>query len=139
MSTQEDFEAKLEGLSVTKIVGDLTSPCKYDQLIQELQPITTKLKMKTNLFPNGENYGFLAIISTDEEYRDYIEEPTYTFTLPSKPSDYDYSIPDGIGETQRKVKEAQHRQRIVEYAKYTAVNNMHSQHHRGCSPQRVLI
>ena len=77
--------------------------------------------MKTNLFPNGENYGFLAIISTDEEYRDYIEEPTHTFTLPTKPSDYDYNIPDGIGETQRKVKEAQHRQRIVEYAKYTAV------------------
>lgn len=117
MSTIEDFEAKFDGLAVTKIVGDFSIQ-KYDQLIQELRPIATKVK--TNLFPNGENYGFLAIISTDAEYRDYIEDPTYTFALPEKPSDYDYNIPDGIGETQRKLKEAQHKQRIIEYNKYVA-------------------
>jgi hypothetical protein len=69
MSTIEDFEAKFDGfdgLAVTKIVGDFSIK-KYDQLIQELRPIATKVK--TNLFPNGENYGFLAIISTDAEYR----------------------------------------------------------------------
>jgi hypothetical protein len=38
----------------------------------------------------------LAIISIDAELRDYIEDPTYIFALPEKPSDYDYNITDGI-------------------------------------------
>jgi hypothetical protein len=51
MYTQEDFEAKLANLTVTKM--EEPTMHSYDKLLEELRPIATKIK--TNLFPNGEN------------------------------------------------------------------------------------
>lgn len=118
MSTQEVFEAKLADLSVTRIDGDPTMHT-YDKMIEELRPIATKIK--TDMFPNGENYGFLALICTDEEYGHYIEKDNYMFKMPEKPTEYDLTIPDQISETQRKMREAIHNKKKIEYIKFTAV------------------
>ena len=120
MSTLEDFEAKLADLSVTRIDSDPTMHT-YDRLFEELLPIA--MKIKANLVPKGETYGFLAIICTDDEYGYYINDESYMYQPPTKPDDYDLTIPDNIGETQRKVREAQHRTKQVEYLKFTAMKN----------------
>ena len=121
MSTLEDFKAKLADLSVTRIDGDPTMHT-YDRLFEELRPIATKLK--TNLVLKGDTYGFLAIICTDDEYGYYINDESYMYQPPAKPDDYyDLTIPDNIGETQRKVREAQHCTKQVEYLKFTAMKN----------------
>ena len=118
MSTQEDFEAKLADATITRIDGDPTMH-SYDRMFEELRPWATKLK--TDLFPQGDTYGFLAIICTDDEYGYFIKKDDYIFTMPEKPFDYDVNIPDGFGETQRKLREAIHRKKIIEYEKYLAV------------------
>ena len=120
MATLEDFEAKLADYSVTRIDGDPTMHT-FDRMIEELRPIVTKIK--TDLFPKGEDYGFLAIICTDEEYGHYIDNDEYMFVMPIKPDEYDFTIPDGIGETQRKMREALHNKKKLEFIKFTAVSN----------------
>lgn len=120
MATLEDFEAKLADYNVTRIEGDPTMH-SYDKMIEELRPIVTKIK--TDLFPKGEDYGFLAIICTDEEYGHYIDDDAYMFSMPIKPDEYDFTIPDEIGETQRKLREALHNKKKLEFIKFTAVSN----------------
>ena len=106
-------------LSITKIDGEPTMQL-FDRMMEELRPIAAKIK--TEILPQGDIYGCLGLICTDEEYGAYIGDANYEFTAPEKPTEYDLSIPDNIGETERKMREALHSKRKVEYAKYIAAN-----------------
>jgi hypothetical protein len=121
MSTQEDFEAILASKTVSKINGDPTMK-SYETLLEELKSIATRLK--TNLFPMGQKYGFLALICDDHEYGDHVEDDGYIYKEPTPPEDYDTTIDATMTETQRKTREEQHKRYIVDYNKYLAVSNV---------------
>jgi hypothetical protein len=121
MSTQEEFEAKLDSMTVSTIVGEPTMK-SYENLINELKPIA--IKLKTSLFPKGQKYGFLATITTEDDYASIIDDTTYRWTEPEEPEDYDSTITDEMTDTQRKQREEQHKRYKVEYNKYIAATNV---------------
>ena len=121
MSTQEEYEAKLESKTVSAIVGQPTMR-SYEKLINELKPIA--IYLKTTILPMGRKYGFLATICTDEEYGQIINKSAYVWQEPQEPEDYDSTITIDMPDVLRKKKEEENRRYINEYNKYQAVTNV---------------
>jgi hypothetical protein len=109
IATQEEFEAKLENITVTPIV-------------KELKPIA--IKLKTTLFAKGHKYGFLATICTKEDYASIMEDPNYKWMEPKEPEDYDSTITDDMTAVQRKQREEQHKHYKIEFNKYVTATNV---------------
>jgi hypothetical protein len=121
MATQEEFEAKLENITVTPMNGEPTMK-SYETLVKELKPIA--IKLKTTLFAKGHKYGFLATICTEEDYASIIEDPNYKWMEPEEPEDYDSTITDDMTDVQRKQQEEQHKRYKIEFNKYVAATNV---------------
>lgn len=121
MATQEEFEAKLENITVTPMNGEPTMK-SYETLVNELKPIA--IKLKTTLFAKGHKYGFLATICTEEDYASIIEDPNYKWMEPEEPEDYDSTITDDMTDVQRKQREEQHKRYKIEFNKYVAATNV---------------
>ena len=102
MSTQEEYAKVLDMLkSVPRMDGDITIK-SYEELLASLRPIATKLK--TIIFPEGQKYGHLSLLTTDGEYASYIGDPLYRYKEPVPPSEYEIQNPimDAMTEPQRK-------------------------------------
>lgn len=123
MTTLEEFEAKLEGMPVTTIVGKPTMK-SFERLVAELKPIARKLK--TNLFQKGLKYGFLCVLCSDEDYGTIISDHSFRFHEPEEPEDYDPAITDSMSDAQRREREEQHKKYAIaiEHTKYLAVTNV---------------
>ena len=66
MFTQEEYAKVLDVLKTVPLVeGDITMKT-YKDLLSNLRPIATKLK--TKIFPEGQKYGHLLLLTMDSEY-----------------------------------------------------------------------
>ena len=120
MSTQEEYAKVLDMLkTVPTMDGDITMK-SYEDLLSNLRPIATKLK--TKIFPDGQKYGHLSLLTTDGEYASYIGDPLYRYKEPVPPSEYEllYPITDTMSEPQRKALETKTRRYEQEYNKFLA-------------------
>ena len=120
MSTQEEYAKVLDMLkTVPTMDGDITMK-SYEDLLSNLRPIATKLK--TKIFPDGQKYGHLSLLTTDGEYASYIGDPLYRYKEPVPPSEYEllHPITDTMSEPQRKALETKTRRYEQEYNKFLA-------------------
>ena len=121
MSTQEEYAKVLDMLkSVPRMDGDITMK-SYEELLTNLRPIATKLK--SNIFPEGQKYGHLSLLTTDGEYASYIGDPLYRYKEPVPPSEYEIQNPitEAMTESQRKAIETKTRRYEQEYNKFLAI------------------
>ena len=120
MSTQEEYAKVLDMLkTVPRMDGDITMK-SYEELLTNLRPIATKLK--SNIFPEGQKYGHLSLLTTDGEYASYIGDPLYRYKEPVPPSEYEIQNPitEAMTEPQRKAIETKTRRYEQEYNKFLA-------------------
>eukprot|EP00956_Cyclotella_meneghiniana_P020521 scaffold36341_cov43-Cyclotella_meneghiniana.AAC.7 len=120
MSTQEEYAKVLDMLkSVPRMDGDITMK-SYEELLTNLRPIATKLK--SNIFPEGQKYGHISLLTTDGEYASYIGDPLYRYKEPVPPSEYEIQNPitEAMTEPQRKAMETKTRRYEQEYNKFLA-------------------
>ena len=122
MSTQEEYEAILEKMPVTKIHGAPTMQ-SYEALIEELQPIAKRLK--NSIFPGGREYGCMPLICEDSEYGSYIDNEEYYYQDPVPPEEHVAAqVQIGLNEVQREANKETLKRYTADYTKIKASENV---------------
>ena len=94
---------------VTKIVDDIT-PKGLDMLEEIIGEILTK--HKTYHFTRGTDFGHLAVILTENKYRDAINNQTFVFAAPKDQGAYNPNAGKNMNAAQRAKEEAEHRRKM---------------------------
>ena len=103
---------------VTNIVDDIT-PEGLDMLEESIGEILTK--HKAYHLARGTDFGHLAVILTEDKYRNAINDQTFVYAAPTDQGAYDPNSVNNINAVQRAQEEAEHRRKNVSYKFYLGV------------------
>ena len=103
---------------VTKIVDAIT-PEGLDMLEESIGEIL--MNQKAYHFIRGTDFGHLAVILTEEKYRDAINDQIFVYAAPTDHGAYNNNSGNNMNATQRVQEEAEHRRKNVRYEVYLGV------------------
>ena len=97
---------------VTKIVDDIT-PEGLNMREENIGEILTK--HKAYHFTRGTDFGHLAVILTENKYRDAIDDQKFEYDAPTDQGTYYPNTGNNMNATQRAQEEAEHKRKNVSY------------------------
>ena len=103
---------------VTKIVDNITLE-GFDMLEESRGKILTK--HKAYHFTRGTYFGHLAVILTENKYRDAIGDQTFVYAAPTDQGAYDPNAGNNMNAAQRAQEEAEPKRENVSYELYLGV------------------
>ena len=103
---------------VTKIV-DVITPEGLDMLEESIGEILTK--HKAYHFTRGTDFGHLAVIFTENKYRDAIGDQTFVYADPTDQGAYDTNAGNNTNAAQQAQEEAKYKRKNVRYEVYLGV------------------
>ena len=78
-------------------------------------------KHKAYKFTRGTDFGHLAVILTEDKYRDAINDQTFVYAAPTDQGAYDPNAGNNMNASQRAQEEAEHRRKNMSYEVYLGV------------------
>ena len=117
-STKNEVLEELKGLTLTTVIGRKPTAQDVDRWEDEVAEMAALIK--TSSIPGGETHGLLAVVIPEEEYQLEIEDEEFEYEEPTDPGAY----PDLEGtedEAEIKRLEAEHKQKKIDYLKYTGL------------------
>jgi hypothetical protein len=122
MSTQEAIIDSLAGTSVTSFKGRRHTATDINTLEKELAIIAATLK--TSIFPEGEKYGHLCNVISNELYGAIIGDPDFELEEPVVPEAYNPNILAHMGDIQCKTMESKWDKHKQHYQAYLGVQEV---------------
>ena len=124
MTTREAVIESLAGANVTSFQGRRPKAADIDTLEKELATIAAKIK--TTILPQGNRFGHLCCVISDEAYGTKIEDPDFELALhePTQPAAYNPEITANTPDHMRRTLEAEWEQHKKDVVKYDAVQEV---------------
>ena len=110
---------------VTKIVDDIT-PEGLDMLEESIGEILRK--HKAYHFTRGTDFRHLAVILTENKYRDAIDDQIFVYAAPTDQGVYNPNAGNNMNAAQRAQESAEHRRKNVSYEVYLCVAEACGEH-----------
>lgn len=111
----------MEVVEITPIDG-VPTVTLLDKLQEELAEMASKVK--TNLIHEGMNFGHLAMVMSEGEYRLLTRNATWTWDDPLEPDRYNSTVKDNEKIGIRCKKEAEHTVKVKDYETYLEVEEV---------------
>ena len=89
MTALDSVKTKIDSVEFTRIVGPITVEA-IDNL--KLECAEASSKVKTSLWARGNEFGHLALIASQDEYRGLIADPLWVYAMPVTPGPFDTTI-----------------------------------------------
>ena len=103
---------------VTKIIGEPTTE-DINQL--EIECAEIAAKFETGIFEGGDELGHMAMVVSQETYRENSGIPTFLYTAPARLAAFDEDLAGAAGPVLQKRRIAEHKRKIYEYELFKGV------------------